>query len=95
MEAARRAAAEGAGVLAVLHDLTLAAAFADRVALMAEGRIVAEGPPAAVFEAQRLTSVYGADVAVDRRPDGGLRIAPDLAPRSRASRSPAPRAVAR
>jgi iron complex transport system ATP-binding protein len=82
MEAARRAAAEGAAVLAVLHDLTLAAAFADRAALMAEGRIVAEGPPAAVFESALLSRVYGAAVAVDRRPDGALRIAPDLAPRA-------------
>ncbi len=89
MEAARRAAAEGAGVLAVLHDLTLAAAFADRVALMAEGRVVADGPPAAVFDAARLSRVYGAAVAVDRRADGALRIAPDLAPRAALPRAAA------
>jgi iron complex transport system ATP-binding protein len=88
MESARRAAAEGAGVLAVLHDLTLAAAFADRVALMADGRLVAEGPSEAVFEAARLSRVYGAAIAVDRRADGALRIAPDLAPRAAARRPP-------
>ncbi|MEM6441003.1 MAG: ATP-binding cassette domain-containing protein, partial [Pseudomonadota bacterium] len=45
MRAARAAAADGAGVVAVLHDLGLAAAFADRVAVMHRGRVVALAPP--------------------------------------------------
>ncbi|MFN3616175.1 MAG: heme ABC transporter ATP-binding protein, partial [Rubrimonas sp.] len=59
MRAARRAAADGAGVLVVLHDLNLAAAFADRVVLMAAGRIVADGPPADALRADRLSALYG------------------------------------
>jgi iron complex transport system ATP-binding protein len=78
MRGARRAAAEGAAVLAALHDLTLAAAFADRVALLAEGRLVALGPPADVFDPARLSDVYAAPVAVTRGPGGALRVAPDL-----------------
>jgi iron complex transport system ATP-binding protein len=78
LRAARRAAAEGAAVLAALHDLTLAAAFADRVALIDRGRLVALGAPAEALTAERLTAVYGAPVAVSRGPGGALRIAPDL-----------------
>lgn len=78
MRAARAEAEAGAGVLFVLHDLNLAAAFADRVALMRNGRIVAEGPPAEVFRADRLTEVYESPLAVEQT-SGGLRIFPALA----------------
>jgi len=78
MRAARAEAAAGSGVLAVLHDLNLAAAFADRVVLLAEGRIVAEGAPATVFEAERLSAVYAAPISVEHS-IGGVRIAPDFA----------------
>ncbi len=40
---------EGVGVLAVVHDLPRAAAWAERLLLLAGGRLVAEGPPAAVL----------------------------------------------
>jgi iron complex transport system ATP-binding protein len=63
-------------VLAVLHDLNLAAAFADRVALLAAGRVVAVGPARAVFETARLGAVYGAPIEVEEGPRGGLRILP-------------------
>ncbi len=48
----------GRGVVAVLHDLNLAAAYADRVVLMAGGRIVADGTPAVVLRADLLESVF-------------------------------------
>lgn len=65
---ARTVLAQGIGVLAVLHDLNLAAAYADRLYLMHRGRIVVEGAPAAVLCANRLRSVYGAvlDIHVDQ-----------------------------
>jgi iron complex transport system ATP-binding protein len=78
MRAARAAADEGAGVLCVLHDLNLAAAFADRLALLREGRVAAEGAPEAVLTADRLGALYGAPIAVSRGENGALRIAPDL-----------------
>ena len=76
LRAARAAAAAGAGVLAVLHDLTLAAAMADRLALMQAGRIVALGPPEAVLTPDRLAAVYGLPVAVAPLPGGPLAVTP-------------------
>ena len=58
MEVARTEAEAGAGVLVVLHDLNLAAAFADRIVLLNAGRIEAAGPPEAVFASDRLSAVY-------------------------------------
>ena len=46
MELLREAARAGGAVLAIMHDLTLAARFADRVAVMDRGAIVADGAPA-------------------------------------------------
>lgn len=65
---ARRLAAVGYAVVAVLHDLTLAAAHADRICVVAGGRIVATGTPAEVLTAERLTRVYDhpVDVIVHR-----------------------------
>lgn len=48
----------GAGVLAVIHDLDLAARFMDRLVLMHQGRVVADGAPAEVLTPERLASVY-------------------------------------
>ncbi|HMR62251.1 MAG TPA: hypothetical protein PKD62_17185, partial [Amaricoccus sp.] len=75
---ARAEADAGTGVLAVLHDLNLAAAFADRVLLMSEGRAIAEGAPGEVLEAGRLSEVYRIPIAVEQSAGGMLRIAPDL-----------------
>ena len=85
MRAARAAADGGAGVLCVLHDLNLAAAFADSVVLLGAGRVVAEGAPEDVLTAAALSALYGAPIAVEMHPGGALRIAPDLAPRRRAA----------
>ena len=61
----------GLAVLAVVHDLTLAAAFADRVAMLARGRNVATGPPEAVLAAERIAAVYGVGVRVLAHPVTG------------------------
>lgn len=54
-------AAEGRGVLASLHDLSLAAGWCDRLILLDQGRIVAEGSAATVLTPERLAAVYGID----------------------------------
>jgi iron complex transport system ATP-binding protein len=51
----------GLAVLAVLHDLTLAARYCDRLLLLHHGETVAEGPVAEVLTAERLAAVYGVD----------------------------------
>ena len=77
MRAARVEAGAGAGVLCVLHDLNLAAAFADRVVLMQAGRIVADGAPEDALDAQRLSGVYASPIAVERTARG-LRVFPEM-----------------
>ena len=57
-------------VIAVLHDLNLAAAYCDILVLLKEGRIYAMGSPAEVLTAPNVAAVYGAKVAVDRSPAG-------------------------
>lgn len=57
--------------VAVVHDLTLAATFADRVAMMSRGRIVACGAPAEVLDAPAIERVYGIAVRVMAHPVSG------------------------
>lgn len=59
----------GACVVIVLHDLNLAAAYSDRVIMMADGEIVADGSPEQVFTAERVTTVYRQPVVVIRHPE--------------------------
>jgi iron complex transport system ATP-binding protein len=61
MELLRKAARNGGGVLAVVHDLALAARFADRVLVMEEGRIVAQGAPAETLDPARIAEVFGVE----------------------------------
>ena len=58
-------------VLLTLHDLNQAAQYADRVALMQQGSLVAQGLPAEVFTAARLSEVYGVPVAIGQHPTRG------------------------
>lgn len=70
---------EGVAVLIVLHDLNLAATFADRLVLMVYGRVVAQGTPAEVLRYERLATIYGESIAVFPRPDNDDR--PAILPR--------------
>ena len=74
MGAVRRIADNGAAVLAVLHDLNLAASFADRVLVMTAGRLAADGAPKEVLTAERLSAWYGCAVCVDRRSGDAARL---------------------
>jgi iron complex transport system ATP-binding protein len=70
---------EQLAVLAVVHDLTLAAAFADRIGLMEDGRISAAGPPGDVLTAEAVRRVFGISVRVMPHPDTGRPIiVPDV-----------------
>ncbi|MCX4092884.1 heme ABC transporter ATP-binding protein [Nocardia sp. alder85J] len=71
---ARRRAHAGAAVVVVLHDLGVAAAYADRVAVLAEGRLLAAGPPRAVLTTGLLTDVYRHPVEVLDHPVTGTQL---------------------
>jgi ABC-2 type transport system ATP-binding protein len=63
-------------VLSAMHDLTLAARYADHIALVVDGELVADGAPEDVFRAELLERHYGVPVHVLRGPAGELIIAP-------------------
>lgn len=73
---ARRRALAGDAVVVVLHDLSLAAAYADRMVLVSRGRVAAVGTPREVLEAERLSAVYEHPVEVLERADGSLLVLP-------------------
>src|SRR5262249_24426493 len=65
------AAAAGRTVVVVLHDLSLAAAYADRVAVLAEGELGGCGTPAEVLTAELVSAVYRHPVEILRHPGTG------------------------
>ncbi len=70
------AAHSGRGVLTVVHDLALAARYAERLIWMKAGRIVADGGVAETMTAQRLAEVFGVEARVERR---GAQVALSIA----------------
>ncbi|ATE65359.1 ABC transporter ATP-binding protein [Rhizorhabdus dicambivorans] len=58
MDLLKAEAAAGSLVIAVLHDLAMAARFCDRLLLIHEGRLVADGTPSAVLTAENLERCY-------------------------------------
>ena len=66
MQLLRSDADAGRGVLVVMHDAALAARIADRLLWMADGRIVADGPPETTLTPARLAEVYGVHSVVRR-----------------------------
>ena len=66
---------------AVLHDLNQAAACADQVAVLANGELIAAGPPAQVVTAATVRAAFGLDVTVIPNPVSGFPTClPDLRP---------------
>jgi ABC-type cobalamin/Fe3+-siderophores transport system ATPase subunit len=55
----RALAAQGRGVVVTLHDLTLAARVADRVIVLTDGRVIADGPPRTALSTDILMNAYG------------------------------------
>jgi iron complex transport system ATP-binding protein len=71
LEAVRRHVAGGGGALMILHDINLAALYADRLVMMAEGRILREGAPQEVLDRSAIRDVYGVDMPVEIARDSG------------------------
>jgi iron complex transport system ATP-binding protein len=72
LEEARRQARCGRAVLAILHDLNLAAVFADELVLMSGGRLAAQGAASEIFRDELLSRVYGCEVRTNTVPAAGL-----------------------
>lgn len=62
-------ARQGTTILAVLHDLALAAHFFPRLVVLDGGRIVGDGPPSEVLAPDRIREVFGVDPALVRLPE--------------------------
>ena len=75
----------GLTVIATLHDLTLAARYGDRIAILAGGRVVEAGPPAGVLTVRSIAAHFGASVRIVDDPDG-----PVIVPTAASDRSPHP-----
>jgi iron complex transport system ATP-binding protein len=59
-------------IVAAVHDLNLAARFADRIVVLSHGRLVADGPPEAVLTAELLARVWGIVADLRRDPRSGI-----------------------
>ncbi|MDO8145333.1 ABC transporter ATP-binding protein [Isoptericola sp. 178] len=64
-------AERGTTVVMVLHELNLAARYADHLVVMSAGRVVAEGPPAEVLDARTVLDAFGLDAQVVPDPVSG------------------------
>ena len=70
----RLLAREGKIVVVVLHDLNLAARWADHIVVLQKGMAAAEGDPETALTSTVLADVYDVEARVDRSADGHLRI---------------------
>jgi iron complex transport system ATP-binding protein len=61
-------------VVAAIHNLNLAARFCDRIALLADGKLRAVGPPEDVLTAERLEQAFGTPVTVGEHPVTGTPV---------------------
>ena len=66
MDVLRHAAKAGGAVLAVIHDLALAARYADRVIVLEKGNIVADEKPATALSPQRIATIFGVEADMIR-----------------------------
>src|SRR5262245_43994850 len=83
----KRLAAQGLAVLLSTHDPDHAFSIGHRVALLDGGRLIAQGAPAEVLTPERLRSVYGVSVVIERLSQGQTVCAPDYGiPSPRTSR---------
>jgi iron complex transport system ATP-binding protein len=77
LELARRLASEGRLIIAAIHDLTMASRFCDRLLLLAEQGICADGSPRSVLTEDNLRRYFNVEAHVREISDGvGLSIEP-------------------
>jgi iron complex transport system ATP-binding protein len=66
----------GLTTLVILHDLNIAARFADAVMVMRRGRVVCCGKPDTVIDQSMVAAVFGVEAALSAAPDGRLIVTP-------------------
>ncbi|WP_308365000.1 MULTISPECIES: heme ABC transporter ATP-binding protein [unclassified Microbulbifer] len=71
MRAVREFAATGVGVLMTVHDITLAASYSDRLALIKNGHCVAQGEPETVLTDTLVSDVFDTQVLIIPHPESG------------------------
>ncbi|MCX7561427.1 ABC transporter ATP-binding protein [Sulfitobacter sp. F26204] len=64
----------GAVGIVALHDLNLAARFADHLVLLGQGRVLAEGSPSEVLNDPALSATYGVDITISKGPREDLTV---------------------
>jgi iron complex transport system ATP-binding protein len=78
LEQVRDFVASGRSALVVSHDLGLAARGADRLALLAGGRLAGLGTPDQVLRPEILRAVFGVETSIVEAPGGGVVVVPRL-----------------
>jgi iron complex transport system ATP-binding protein len=68
----RRLAGTGMGVIVTLHDLSMALRVADRVVVLAEGRVLSDEPPSTALTPEVLKQAYGVEATLTQGPGGPL-----------------------
>ena len=79
MTLVRALAAEGRAVIVVMHDLSLAARWADRIVVFGNGTVAAAGRPDEALTPDVIAAVYGVAARVERCSQAGLQIIVDRA----------------
>lgn len=64
----------GIGAVVVLHDINMAARFADEIVALKDGRLIARGAPAAIMDPEILAAIYGIPIGVLPHPESGVPI---------------------
>jgi iron complex transport system ATP-binding protein len=77
MRLVRRLAGEGRIVVIVVHDLNLAARWADRIAILHRGTVIAHGAPSSVLTIEMLARVYGVSAYVEKTSLGHVHVLVD------------------
>jgi iron complex transport system ATP-binding protein len=77
MRLVRRLAREGRIVVIVVHDLNLAARWADRIAILHRGTVIAHGAPSSVLTIEMLARVYGVSAYVEKTSLGHVHVLVD------------------
>ncbi|WP_353065715.1 heme ABC transporter ATP-binding protein [Arcanobacterium hippocoleae] len=77
MQLCRNMAKNGDAVIAIMHDIQLAAAYCDRISLLKSGRVVACGTPSEVLTSEQLSFVYDWPIRVIPHGNGAIAIVPE------------------